>query len=61
MTVGELIKQLQRLPACCKVYMSSDAEGNTFHGLDSTEFDTQMAILWPDDNYLEYEDLLEQV
>lgn len=52
MKVKQLIAELKKLNPEADVFLSSDAEGNNFHGLAEVEETTnEKTILWSDDTY----------
>lgn len=57
MKVGQLIRILNCLDAEKQIFMSSDGEGNSFNNISTIEDNEDFYIIWPDDSYLEYEDL----
>lgn len=57
MKVGQLIRMLNCLDNEKQIFISSDTEGNSFNNISTIEDNESFYIIWPDDSYLEYEDL----
>ena len=57
MKVGQLIRMLNCLDNEKQIFISSDTEGNSFNNISTIEDNEGFYIIWPDDSYLEYEDL----
>ena len=60
MKVKDLIEKLKQVNQKADVFLSSDAEGNSFHGIDkdidaNKEKDGQV-ILWADDQHLDMDE-----
>ena len=52
--IKELIKKLEKENPNNEVFISSDAEGNNFHGIDSVaNTKKNKTIIWADDTYIE--------
>ena len=57
MKVRQLIRMLNCLDNEKQIFISSDSEGNSFNNISTIEDNEGFYIIWPDDSYLEYEDL----
>ena len=60
MKVRDLTTELAKLNPDAAVFLSSDAEGNAFHGIAEVDKDNeQRVIMWSNDEYLDREDFKE--
>lgn len=58
MKVKTLLKILSQLGQDKDIYLSSDSEGNWFSNPDSISDEGEYYILFPDDAYIELEDIV---
>ena len=57
MKVRALMEILLKLDWDKEIYLSSDSEGNSYSNPSDVLIEEKYCILYPDDSYLEYEDL----
>ena len=57
MKIRTLIEILSKLDWDKEIYLASDSEGNSYSNPNGILVEEKYCILYPDDSYLEYEDL----